>query len=72
MSEDPYAITFQGVKLDPYQIADLYDLDGIQTQALKKLLRKGRKHKTEAQDMREVISTTERWLEINGEKTTNE
>lgn len=60
---DPYNIPFSG-RLDPYVIADIYGLDGMQLQALKKLLRNGRKHKTEEEDMDEVISTLVRRKEI--------
>ena len=58
---DPYQIKIGGVVADPYRIARAYELDGVLTQAVKKLLRAGRKHKPLRQDIREVITTLERW-----------
>ena len=54
-----------GSKLDPYVICDAYD--NIQASAhhhaLKKLIRAGEGHKPLKQDVQEVISTLNRWLE---------
>ena len=65
---DPYQITIGGVKADPYRIAKAYGIDDpIIFQAIKKLLRSGRKHKTRAQDVREAITSLERWEQIEAE-----
>ena len=62
---DPYAVTIGGVKADPYRIARAYGItDPAIFQALKKLLRCGRKHKTIAEDVREAITSLERWEAI--------
>lgn len=66
---DPYKIKIGGVVADPYRIAIEYGLDPILGQALKKILRCGRKHKSAEEDAKEVITTMERWLEIQRERT---
>ena len=65
---DPYKIRIGGVVADPYRIAIEYGLDPILGQALKKILRCGRKHKSAEEDAKEVITTMERWLEIQRER----
>lgn len=65
---DPYTIKIGGVVADPYRIAIEYGLDPILGQALKKILRCGRKHKSAEEDAKEVITTMERWLEIRRER----
>ena len=65
---DPYKIKIGGVVADPYRIAIEYGLDPILGQALKKILRCGRKHKSAEEDAKEVITTMERWLEIQRER----
>jgi hypothetical protein len=67
ITNDPYHIRIGGVIVDPYRIAREYELDPIIAQAVKKLLRCGRKHKTPAQDVREAITTLERWEAMNDE-----
>tara|TARA_R110000850_G_C9996151_1_gene468179 strand:+ start:12371 stop:12643 length:273 start_codon:yes stop_codon:yes gene_type:complete len=64
---DPYKVTIGGVKADPYRIARAYGLNGAETQALKKLLRCGKKHKTRLEDQMEVISTIQREIEMDEE-----
>lgn len=71
ITDDPYQIRIGGVIVDPYRIAREYDLDPIIAQAVKKLLRCGRKHKTPAQDVREAITTLERWEAMNDEDFNN-
>lgn len=61
---DIYKVKIGGVVADPYRISLAYGLDPILAQGLKKLLRCGRKHKDAKTDIREVITTMERWLEI--------
>ena len=71
MSEeiDPYKVKIGGVVADPYQIAHYYGLnDPILFQALKKILRCGRKHKSKTQDVRDAITSLERWEEIHNLK----
>jgi hypothetical protein len=56
------------VKADPYRIARAYEItDPVIFQALKKLLRCGRKHKDAATDVREAITSLERWEAMNNE-----
>ena len=71
VTDDCYQIRIGGVIVDPYRIAREYDLDPIIAQAVKKLLRCGRKHKTPAQDVREAITTLERWEAMNDEDFNN-
>jgi hypothetical protein len=61
---DNYKVKIGGVVADPYRISLAYGLDPILSQGLKKLLPCGRKHKDAKTDIREVITTMERWLEI--------
>lgn len=64
---DPYTVEWRGGLLDPYRIADLYGLGPALAQALKKLLRMGRKHKSAKQDAEEVASTLARYAEMKEE-----
>ena len=61
LADDPYQVRIGGVLVDPYRIARAFGLDPTIAQAVKKLLRSGRKHKTAAEDVREAITTLERW-----------
>lgn len=65
MQDDPYGITVKGIRLDPYLIAELFELTPAAAQALKKLLRCGRKHKSRETDLREAAETIERQIEID-------
>jgi hypothetical protein len=66
---DPYKVTIGGVLADPYQIAASYELNNpMLFQALKKILRCGRKHKTIKQDVLEAMSSLQRWIDIHGGK----
>ncbi len=63
---DPYNIKFHGEVLDPYRVADLFGIkDPIVFQMLKKILRFGRKHKSQKQDVIDTITSAIRWLEIH-------
>ena len=63
-----YRYTYKGVKIDPYRILDVYQITHPAHQhAIKKLLRLGRSVKDTEQDLKEVIMTLERWLEMIGE-----
>lgn len=64
---DPYNVRIGGVKADPYRIARAYGLGGAEAQALKKLLRMGTKHKSRAEDAKEVITTMQRVIEMDEE-----
>lgn len=65
---DPYQVHIGGVRADPYRIARAYGInDPVIFQALKKLLRCGRKHKDQATDVREAITSLERWEAMNEE-----
>lgn len=65
--DDTYKTMIGGAIADPYRIARAYDLDPVIAQAVKKLLRCGRKHKSRATDVREAITTLERWEEMESE-----
>ena len=68
---DPYQVIIGGVRADPYRVARAYDItDPVLFQALKKLLRCGRKHKDMATDIREAITSLERWEAMNREDVT--
>ncbi len=65
---DPYAVCIVGVLADPARIARAYGInDGMLFSALKKILRSGRKHKAKATDIREAITSLERWEAMNRE-----
>lgn len=65
---DPYEVRIGGVKADPYRIARAYEIDDpVIFQALKKILRSGRKHKDLKSDIREAITSLERWEQMNEE-----
>lgn len=67
-SVDPYAVEIGGVRADPYRIGRAYGVtDPVIFQAIKKLLRCGRKHKAMWMDVREAITTLERWEAMNAE-----
>lgn len=65
--KDVYQIKIGKSVADPYRIALAYGLDAVIAQAVKKLLRCGRKHKDLACDVREAITTLERWEGIQRE-----
>lgn len=68
LTEDPYQVRIGGVLADPYRIARAYGItDPVIFQALKKILRFGRKHKSQASDIREAITSLERWESMNQE-----
>jgi hypothetical protein len=63
-----YKFSFNGVKLDPYRILDVYGIaHPAQQHAIKKLLRAGKSVKTLRQDVEEVQLTLQRWLELMDE-----
>jgi hypothetical protein len=64
---DIYQVKIGGVIADPYRIAKAYGLDPVIAQAVKKLLRCGRKHKSQSADVREAITTLLRWEEMERE-----
>lgn len=65
---DPYAVTIGGVHCDPYRIAREFGIDDpVIFQALKKILRYGRKHKPLATDVRDAITSLEAWERMNRE-----
>lgn len=66
MTIDPYHVQIGNVRADPYRIARAYNIDDpVIFQALKKLLHYGRKHKSRAIDVREAITSLERWEQLN-------
>jgi hypothetical protein len=66
---DPYNINFNGHKLDPYRVIDLFQITNpALQQAVKKLLRCGSKHKTAEEDARDCITSCQRFLDMKAEE----
>lgn len=60
-----YRFSYKGVKLDPYRIFTVYEINHpAQQHAIKKLLRAGKSVKQLEQDIDEVIVTLNRWKEM--------
>ena len=67
-----YRFQFNGVKLDPYRILEVYGIHHPAHQhAIKKLLRAGKSIKDLEQDIDEVILTLNRWKEMLNEEREN-
>jgi hypothetical protein len=65
---NPYKVRIGGVLADPYRILRAYEIDDAAVgQAIKKLLRLGRRHKSAAKDIAEAISSLRRWQEMESE-----
>ena len=63
-----YKYSYRGIKLDPYRIFTIYSITHpAQQHAIKKLLRAGKSVKDLEQDIKEVIDTLHRWLEMEEE-----
>lgn len=62
---DPYEVMIGGAKADPYRIGRAFGLGPAEGEALKKILRMGKKHKSRLQDAREVIKTMQRVIEMD-------
>lgn len=68
-----YNYTYKGIKLDPYRILQVYNVTcPAQQHAIKKLLRAGQSVKELKQDIKEVIDTLKRKLEMLEEDSVNE
>lgn len=68
-----YRFSFNGVKLDPYRILQVYGITHpAQQHAIKKLLRAGESVKLLVQDIDEVILSLNRWKEMLGEEIKSE
>lgn len=66
-----YRYEYKGIKLDPYRIAEIYNINDFALQTiLKKVLRAGRAHKDLKQDLKDIISAAERRLEMLEEDET--
>jgi hypothetical protein len=64
-----YRFQFNGVKLDPYRILEVYGISHpAQQHAIKKLLRAGNSIKDLDRDIDEVILTLNRWKEMRSEE----
>ena len=69
MSLDPYNIDFNGHKLDPYRVIDIFEIrHPAMQQIVKKALRQGSKHKDEEQDARDIITSAQRFLDMKAEE----
>lgn len=63
-----YRYEYKGIKLDPYRILDVYGITSAPHQhAIKKLLRAGDSMKSKEEDIKEVIDTLNRWLDMLSE-----
>src|SRR5689334_22843142 len=68
-----YRFSFNGVKLDPYRILQVYGITHpAQQHAIKKLLRAGGSVKSLVQDIDEVILSLNRWKEMLHEEVKTE
>ena len=66
---DPYNIDFNGHKLDPYRVIEIFQITHpAMQQVLKKVLRQGSKHKDEEQDARDIITSAQRFLDMKTEE----
>ena len=66
---DPYNVNFNGHKLDPYRVIDIFQIKHpAMQQIVKKALRQGAKHKDEEEDAREIISSAQRFLDMKAEE----
>ena len=64
-----YDFMFQGVKIDPYRIFDIYQVNHPALQhAAKKILRAGRSIKSLDQDIDEAIASLQRFKEMRNEE----
>jgi hypothetical protein len=60
-----YKFSYKGIKLDPYRILAVYSITNpMQQHIIKKGLRAGQSVKDLRQDIREIIATGQRWLEM--------
>ena len=71
LTPDYYDYVFNGVKIDPYRILEVYEVHHPALQhAIKKLLRSGRKEgQSIIDDVRESISALQRYLEMMEEES---
>lgn len=73
MNTNFYTQTIGGQKADVYRICQVYNITNPCIQhALKKLLRCGRSHKSEEQDIQDAIDTLLRWQEMQEENALQE
>jgi hypothetical protein len=71
MSEsfDPYNVNFNGHKLDPYRVIEIFKITHpAMQQIVKKVLRQGAKHKNAEEDARDIISSAQRFLDMKDEE----
>ena len=60
-----YRKAYKGIKLDPFRIAKVYNLNGVQLTILKKVLVTGeRGSKDEVQDYKDIINAASRAIEM--------
>lgn len=66
---DPYNIVFNGYRLDPYRIIEIFQItDPVVQQIVKKALRFGLKHKHQEQDMEDIRTSAVRWQQMRQEE----
>lgn len=67
---DPYNVNFNGFKLDPYRVIEIFQItDPAIQQILKKALRFGGKHKTALEDAEDIRTSAIRFLEMRAEES---
>lgn len=61
-----YRFMYKGVKLDPARIASVYEVQHpLQMAMLKKILCTGKRgHNSQVEDIKDIITAAERWLEM--------
>lgn len=63
-----YRKTYKGINLDPFRIASIYNLDGVQLTILKKTLVTGKRgNKDTIQDYKDIINAASRAIEMINE-----
>lgn len=62
---DPYQVRIKGVLVDPCAIGEAYKMSPTLFQSVKKLLRIGKKHKSEAEDVYQAVTSIFRWVDIH-------
>jgi len=60
-----YRFNYKGIKLDPFRLAKIFNLDAAQLTILKKTLVTGKRgHKDTIQDYKDIIGAAERAIEM--------
>lgn len=67
-----YRFEYKGIKLDPFRISKIFNLDAVQLTILKKTLVTGKRgNKNKKQDLLDIIGAAQRGLEMMEEDNEN-